>query len=121
MLPCASAVFCSSGSSSTSTSVITTWAAAVASVSASWRHEPRGVDLDCHVGELETNGLVLPEPLSELLSVLPILEGELVGRTGDAECAGYHAGPSCLERHPRAEGAGARSVCLRLASQPVIE
>src|SRR5258706_8931042 len=41
MLPCASAVFCSSGSSSTSTSVMTTSAPARASVSASCRPSPR--------------------------------------------------------------------------------
>src|ERR1700704_5012145 len=41
MLPCASAVFCSSGSSSTSTSVMTTSAPWRASVSASCRPNPR--------------------------------------------------------------------------------
>src|SRR5437764_3152694 len=41
MLPCASAVFCSSGSSSTRTSVMTTSAPWRASVSASWRPRPR--------------------------------------------------------------------------------
>src|SRR5437879_4527464 len=124
MLPCASAVFCSSGSSSTRTSVMTTSAPWRASVSASWRprprgarewpplgghpavspdEQPRGVDLHRHVGELEPDRLVLPQRLAELLAVLRVVERELICGPRDPEGARANAGPRRLQRRQGAK------------------
>src|SRR6202162_3372214 len=61
MLPCASAVFCRSGSSSTSTSVITTSAPWRASVSASWRPSPREAPVITATLPVRSNNLLPPE------------------------------------------------------------
>src|SRR5262245_42021057 len=45
-----------------------------------------GVDLHLHVGELERDALVLDDLATERLALLCVVERELVGGPGDAEC-----------------------------------
>src|SRR5881628_3325419 len=80
-----------------------------------------GVDLHRHVGELEAHSLVLRKGLAELLAVLGVLEGELVGRARDAERAGGYARPRRLQRGQRAERSRAGVVGVRLAAEAVVE
>src|SRR5579859_1376749 len=80
-----------------------------------------GVDRHRHVGELETDGLVLPQRLAELLAVLRVPQRELVRRARDAQRSRPHAGPGRLERHQRAERARAGIVGVGLAAEPVLE
>src|SRR5581483_5010866 len=47
-----------------------------------------GVDLGGHVGQHEGDGLVLDDRLAELVALLGVVQGELVGRPGDADGLG---------------------------------
>src|SRR5438270_11464151 len=65
MLPCASAVCCSWGASSTRTSVMTTSAPMLASVSASWRPRPREAPVTTATRPERSN---IPQPLNLMVA-----------------------------------------------------
>ena len=60
-----------------------------------------GVDAGLHVGQLEGDGLVLDDGPVELLALLGVLEGVLVGSAGDADRLGADRWPAGLERGHR--------------------
>src|SRR5207237_8333456 len=58
----------------------------------------RGVDARLHVRQLESDGLVLDDRPAELLALLGVVEGVLVGGPGDADGLGADGWACRLER-----------------------
>src|SRR5579859_7189869 len=83
--------------------------------------QPRGVDLHGHVGQLETDRLVLPQRLAELLAVLGVVERELIRGARDAQRARADARARGLERHQSTQRSGSGIVRVGFATKPVVE
>src|SRR3984893_1999148 len=66
----------------------------------------RRLDLECHVRALEGDRLVLDDRPAELLALSGVVEGELEGRPGDAECLRADDGTGRLEGLHGDVGAG---------------
>jgi hypothetical protein len=81
----------------------------------------RAASIFRHVGELETDGLVLPQRLAELLAVLRVVERELERGARDAQRAGGDSRPRRLQRHQCTERPRTCVLGVGLPAKPVVE
>src|ERR1035441_9702043 len=63
--------------------------------------QPRGIDTHLHIGQFESDGLILNDRSSELFAFLGVLERVLVGRARAAERLGAHGWSRGFKSSPR--------------------